>query len=440
MKRAPELLWLSWVVACTGSEPAGSPPSHAADAKPVASAKVEADGDGAVAKLEAPPKIEPADPGPAFENKPPPPEDPPSDAPTKEDPPEATDTGGGTGDANAEAPVPELTVTAVSATDATAPWREVVRPADAVVFEPVMRGVIGSSPSGYYDVDDAGALVLRKEIEAPQSVLMGWWPDNAWHIETRIKTIPGDRSDEEIRQIRLMRLRGNKRWVPQEYNFAQRFDDNGEQFHIGGKGGMLVMDAYGSVTRVAGTAPDPEIGESKGGTLTGFFETKSGRLYTVHEVDGAQWVQTDCVDQACVAANAIKLPLGTYWEFSGSVPRQNHSVSAVATAQVHGNAEPHLLHYETGGWKLESVTAAPVALWPTKDGGLWTRVADDLLHRDPDGAWRKVGLPEGTSTYSVALRGDLSELWIAADVGGKTVVYATHANAQSRPPEPSAAG
>ncbi|MBL4685304.1 MAG: hypothetical protein JKY37_11990, partial [Nannocystaceae bacterium] len=48
-----------------------------------------------------------------------------------------------------------------------------------------------------------------------------------------------------------MRLRGKRRWVPQEYKFEQRFLDDGHKFAVGGKGGMLV-ELRGAVARVGG--------------------------------------------------------------------------------------------------------------------------------------------------------------------------------------------
>src|SRR5690606_33325202 len=106
--------------------------------------------------------------------------------------------------------------------------------------------------------------------------------------------------------------------------------------------------------------------------------------------DGKMYAVTECEDADCVAQKSVQLPFGADWSFALQVPRQRHSVSLAGVAKHEGSEKPHLLHYETGGWKLEALTAAASGLWPTKDGGLWTMTGSELLHRDPDGGWRKV--------------------------------------------------
>ena len=330
---------------------------------------------------------------------------------------------------------PEIPVTTVAATSTEAPWREVVRPSEAVAFAVLIRGVLGKSDGGYWDVADDGQLVMRPEIQAPQSDILGYWPTNAWNIETRVKVDARDRSDDGVRQVRLMRLRGNRRWVPQEYGYEQRWEDEGQTIVMGAKGGMLV-EHMGSIERVAGNADDPEIGHGLGGSLVAFFETRKGRIYTVERKDDELFALRDCEDLECAETSAMKLPSGTRWGFTSPVPRQKNSVSVVGTLHDEAGDKAHLLHYETGGWKLDALPGTPRGLWPTKDGGLWVLVDDELLHRDPDAGWRSVTLPDGASSVTAAMRGDFSELWIAATVGGSTVVFATHANAQKPPPEP----
>lgn len=359
----------------------------------------------------------------------------PTDA-TPTDPPAIADpSGGGVPTPVAvDRPAPVLAAAVVKPSAMLVPWRQVAKRTELLRLEPLIAGVLGHSKAGYHDIDDNGDLVLRRAIEAPASPIVGYWPKNAWNIETRIKTIKGDRSGEEIRQIRLMRLRGNRRWVPQEYNYEQRFDDDGERFAIGGKGGLLV-ESDGSLTRVAGQAPDPEVGAHQPGALVGFFETRSGRLYTAYRHDDTVYVHKDCADQACVAANNNALPHGAYWAFSGSVPRQRHSVSTVAEVRVDEQPVVHVLHYETGGWKLEAMPEAVGAMWPTRDGGLWARVGQAVWHRDPDGLWHEIELPEGATEVTVAMRRDQSELWISATGTDGPFVAATHANAQDPAPE-----
>jgi len=331
-----------------------------------------------------------------------------------------------------------IPVTAVAATSVEAPWREVARPSEAVAFEVLIRGVLGKSTGGYWDVSEQGQLVLRPEIQAPNAKIIGTWPNNAWSIETRVKIDPRDRADDGVTQVRLMRLRGNRRWVPQEYNYEQRWEDDGQRIVMAAKGGILV-EHRGTIERVAGNAEAPEFGQTLGPNIVAFFETRKGRVYTVERVDDELLALRECEDLECADLSAVKFPSGARWAFTSPVPRQNNSISAVATLHEDGGDKAHVLHYEAGGWKLDALPGAPMGLWPTKDGGLWTMVAGSLLHRDPDGAWRSVELPDGASSVTAAMRGDFSELWIAATVGGSTVVYATHARAQLPPPEPEPA-
>jgi hypothetical protein len=341
-------------------------------------------------------------------------------------------------DAPAAAPsvVPSSVVTPVAF---TAPWRELASPSEALSFVNLDAGVLASSASGLLELDDSGQWVVRTEIEAwPSNTdLIGEWPNNVWYIERRDGTIGADDRAEYWEELRLMRLRNGKRWVPQEYQAEQRFTDDGHDFQIGAKGGLLVTHE-GKVTRVAGGTDDPVIGEFKG-ELLAFAETRSGRVYPITDSAGAVWVQRDCQDSDCVEQNAIQLPLGDRWNFGRQIARQRHSVTLVATARPPGQTETvdHLLHYGTGGWKLEAIAQAPDGMWPSKDGGLWAKLGAELWHRDPDGAWRNVALPAGASSVSVALRGDQNELWITGIVAGKPAVYAVHANVQD--PAPAAA-
>lgn len=431
------LLTVLLLSACTGSGPNADRSAANRTAEPT---KV------AVETPMTPPVTPPATPpvtAPVTPPVTPPPAVPPPDAVVVAPPEPASDTPPPAEDVAPAVPVeaPTISVQTITATPTTVAWREVARPAEATTFVPLIRGVLAKSAGGYSDVDDSGALVLRPEIEAPPFPVLGVWPDNAWYVETRTRVDPRDRSMTQIKEMRLMRLRGKKRWVPQEYKYEQRFLDEGQQVQIGGSAGLIVSHE-GTLTRLADNAVDPVLGLDRGGTLVAFFETRAGEIYTIRqppgvELNGPLYAQRDCADQACVDREAVKLPLGNQWSFTKPVTRQQHSVSAVAEARVDAGVQAHLLHYEAGGWKLESVASAPVGLWPTKDGGLWTMVGEQLLHRDPKGMWRAVALPEGATSVTAAMRGDSSELWISATVGDAAVVYATAANAQT-PPAPAA--
>lgn len=326
--------------------------------------------------------------------------------------------------------IPVVPVQAITATPATPSWREVMRPAEPLVFEPVTRGVLARSAAGYHDIDASGALVLRPEIEAPKAPVLGSWPDNAWYIEARKSKLKGDRADLDLKEVRLMRLRGDRRWVPQTYKGQQRFEDFELSFQIAGKGGMIVASET-ELTRVDDHAVNPVPGLSYDGSLMGFFETRSGKIYTVRNFLGVNYVQRDCADLECVTREARQLPFEGPWSFSKPVTRQQDSISGVAEINTPTGRQIFLLHYDAAGWTLESIASIPVGLWPTKDGGLWAMVGEQLLHRDPAGAWREIALPERAKSPSMAMLRDFSELWLAATVGDATVVFATDGNARS---------
>ena len=250
---------------------------------------------------------------------------------------------------------PEIPVAVVAASSTQVPWREVAKPNEAVAFEALIRGVLGKSTGGYWDVSDQGELVLRPEIQAPQSKIIGYWPGNAWNIETRVKIDPRDRADDGVTQVRLMRLRGNRRWVPQEYNFEQRWEDEGQRIVMAAKGGILV-EHMGAIERVSGQAEAPELGQTLGPNIVAFFETRKGRIYTVERKDGELLALRQCEDLECADLSAMKVPSGTRWDFTSPVPRQKNSISVVATLHEDAGDKSHVMHYETGGWKLDQLS------------------------------------------------------------------------------------
>jgi hypothetical protein len=216
----------------------------------------------------------------------------------------------------------------------------------------------------------------------------------------------------------------------QRYKGAEQFPE--VEVRKGWKGGLLVVE-YDEFVRLAGGVADPKPAVFKGDRISTFVETRAGEIYTISGTDDALYVQRDCQDQACIDANAAPLPFGPSWSFAIQVPRQRHSVSLTATRGGDMSKE-FLLHYEKGGWKLETMPALARGLWPSKDGGLWALLGSELWHRDPDGGWRNIAVPEGAQSISAAMLLDQSELWIAALIGGQPKVFSTHANAQDPPP------
>jgi hypothetical protein len=324
----------------------------------------------------------------------------------------------------------------VAPTKVTAPWRELASPSEPLTFIYLAGGVLARSPSGYHDLAEDGSLVLRSEIEAPSQPddpkLLGTWPTDVWQLERKEYDLLVDaRGDEYFaNSLQVSKLRDNHRWVVQSYKDEKKFREL--EVRKGWKGGLLVLEED-ELVRLAGAAADPQPGLFKGDRISTFVETRSGELYTISTTDDALYVQRDCQDQACVDANAKLLPFGPNWSFAIQVPRQRHSVSLTATCGGDMSKE-FLLHYEKGGWKLETMPMAARGLWPSEDGGLWAMLGSELWHRDPEGGWRNVALPEGAQSISAAMLLDHSELWIAAVIGEQPKLFATHANAQEPAP------
>ncbi len=419
--------WVLWVAACTPSAPEPGPkssPRPEANAQdvveaPTGAADAKAPADGAQAPTPPSEEVDeaPTEVAPGLQELPNPAE------PTQ--PAEPTEP---TEPAEPVEPVEPVCgiKPPVSVSSPVLPVADVTTAAEEVELVSIRRGVLGHGKSGYYDVDVNGAFVMRPEINTPNGTILGRWPKNAWVIEERIKTIPGDRMDEEIRQLRLMRLRGERRWVPQMYDGEQRFVDDGQRFVVGTKGGMLAEND-GDIVRVAGNAEDPDLGVGRLGELVGFFETRKGKLYTARRDREAIYVQRDCEDNVCSTENAMKLPIGRYWQFPRFAPRAKHSMTAVANVREGEDDKSMLLHYGGGSWKLERVAAEPEGLWGASDGGLWITIDGALQYRAPDGTWHVVDLPEGAAKVTAAIRDDLSEIWIAAANGEATTIYATAA-------------
>jgi hypothetical protein len=255
-------------------------------------------------------------------------------------------------------------------------------------------------------------------------------------VERREKEVDGELQT----QVRLMKLRDGNRWVPQAYAGEQRFKLEGHQFRKStrAKGGLLVT-FEGTTERLAGNGEPPVIGSHRG-ELVDYVETDSGKVYVISKDAETFHVVSDCSDDACVAENSRALPLNS-WTFAHQVTRDRHAASMLATS----GAREFVLHVRPSGWALGEFPAGsgkPETMWASEDGGLWIQAADALWHRDPDGNWRAVALPEGLSGMSVAVTTDQTELWIAGTLGGGPAVFATHANAQqsapSAPPEPAA--
>ena len=104
--------------------------------------------------------------------------------------------------------------------------------------------------------------------------------------------------------------------------------------------------------------------------------TKSGRFYSISRYKGRLVATKACEFEDCAALEMTELPKGADWSFGEARPRKRHSVTMVATF---GGSQHHLLHYESGGWKLNPMPGKVTGLWATKDGGLWVQLSSSLL-------------------------------------------------------------
>lgn len=322
-------------------------------------------------------------------------------------------------------------VTLAIATPTSVPWREVSAFADPsfsdLRFIPIASGILGRSTAGIHGLDADGHLVLQPGLTPPEGTLIGHWPDDAWSIETNSAAPNADgqprfeyrvlRYDPKQQQWLAQPYRGKDRWIGEP--LAVR-----KGWHAAG---LLIRDSS-TLSRVGSVKPAPGIGMRMGKLLLDTFETNSGQLYTVSQRPTGVHVQGDCPDLECVKRTAKKLPFGTEWSFSMQVPRQRKSLTIVAHVDIDGSPAHYLLHFEIGGWKLETLDHAPTGVWGNAEGGLWAQLGEALWYRSPGGDWAEVALPEGAGDSSVALSEDASELWIAANVDGQARVYATSAS------------
>ncbi|MFV8756000.1 hypothetical protein ACNOYE_36070 [Nannocystaceae bacterium ST9] len=332
----------------------------------------------------------------------------------------------------------EVAITPIAPTPFTATWREVTIP-EAIELAPLDVGVLGIGASGYYQLVDGqlAALTFDRALEDGEEVI-GVWPDDAWVIERREKLVE---NEDPITEIRLLKLRDGSRWVPQAYAGEQRFelDDHDFRKSTRAKGGLLVS-AGGVTERVAGNGESPVAGAHRGDVID-FIETSTGKIYVISKEGDTFHVVTDCADEACVSEKSRALPLSG-WTFGRQVTRDRNSVSVLASAA----GRRFVLHARPTGWALGEFPAGTNELsgiWASEDGGLWIKVHDgELMHRDPEGTWRSVALPEGLGGITFALTSDQKELWIAGTIASAPAVFATQANAQAAAPaapaEPSA--
>lgn len=328
-------------------------------------------------------------------------------------------------------PAPQVQIVPWSAETRTPSWTALADPVESAPLVALDSGVLGRAESTWYQLDDTDAFSRVELSRDPSSPIVGMWPDDAWFVQERWRNLDG--GEDEYVELRLMRLRGGRRWVPQVYS------GTGEQwFHPGTddelrprmsrRSGMLVYGLLDDITRVGGKHDDPVVGPHRGEAID-FIETGRGRVYVLSIDDGDVYAQSECEDETCVAEKASKLPLSG-WTFGRQVPRGKWSVSVLAAA---GGRE-FVLHHrgKSGGWVLDELPAGekPSFTWSSQEGSLWTQTGEALRLRDTEAKWFDVTLPEGLTGLSVAVTKDRKRVVIAGMVGGTPKLFATEGNVE----------
>lgn len=314
-----------------------------------------------------------------------------------------------------------------------AAWSPKTAPADRITLQgELYAGVVGKAGDSWFQIGASDELELLEMDREPEAALTGVWPEDAWWVQSRSVT----EGEFEYHQIRLMRLRGGRRWVPQAYEGRQWFhpgtDDEVEP-HTSTRSGMLIYpDSLESITRVGGKHDEPMIGPHRGRAIE-FLETGKGRVYVLSVDEGTLYAQTECDLEDCVAGAAKRLPRGS-WRFGRRVARGKYTVSVLA----HSDGKDFILHHrgKSGGWLLESLADGelPAGMWSSEEGGLWTLSGEHLRWRTTEGEWRNVELPEALTSPSVALTRDRTAVWIAGMASGAPKVFTTGANVETPAP------
>jgi hypothetical protein len=327
----------------------------------------------------------------------------------------------GSGAEEAETSIP---VTPITLTPVEVEWTERQRLADpSLELVVVASGVVARARTGAYVLDDdAQQLVLRAGLSVPDHALLGHWPDDVWKVEaTPIAPAADGRPRYDYEVFGLDR---ELHWVAHKYQRQARWSGDALAVRKGWYAGLLVREGS-SLTRLGSRKDAPKIGMRMGKLVLDTLETSSGRLYNISLRPNGVYIQPACFKRSCVEAHAKQLPFGSDWSFTDQIPRQRNSFSILAAVQTDGVVSQQLLHYETGGFRLETLVQAPTGLWPTAEGGLWLLVQDQLRYRSPRGEWFAVPSPPDASKLSAAMSADLKTLWVVARVGDEAVVFTT---------------
>lgn len=324
----------------------------------------------------------------------------------------------------------EIPVVAWSARPHEQTWTPQPAPTAVVAFEPgVSAGLVGRAGDEWLQLGTDGRLAAVVFDRAPTSAIVGVWPDDAWFVERRDREYGG--GSPAMHELRLMKLREGKRWVPQAVRGEQWWHPGTEDElapHMSTHTGMLVYPgSLASIDRIAGRSAAPVIGPHRGSAVD-FVETNKGKVYVLSQDAGTYYAQIECADDACVAAMARRFPAGS-WRFDRRVARGKFSVSVLARNE----AAVYLLSNvgKDDGWRLDALASDGeiVGMWASAEGGLWTWNGTALRLRDTDGGWHDVALPEGVTPDSFAIAPDRRMLWLSGQANGAPALFTTPAQA-----------
>ena len=341
-------------------------------------------------------------------------------------------------------------------------WELVTKLDKEVDLQPLASGVLASIGGVFHEFGPDNAPVEKAAADPTTlrmlfpATIQGSWPDDAWWI----KEIMHERDGSDLS---FCKWRSNNRWVAQAIDGETKWD--GYEFvdyrWSPRTGFLLVQDSEGvaSFHRLAGKHPAPEPMTHGEGSVLDAFESAGGMVFLFvqppADSGGLEILRSCKQDQApgCERSGGLMLPTSEKrsYRLGLMAARNRWSISVSATLEPGADAseEHYIVHYETGGWKVEAVPGGGDIrqMLAAPDGGLWIVVAagtPSLWHRSDAGKWVAVDLPAdlvGSPKIELALR-DPTHVWVAGNVGDTHAIHAAPAALQSpvQAPEPSPAG
>ncbi|HEY0133960.1 MAG TPA: hypothetical protein VGB85_07765 [Nannocystis sp.] len=336
-------------------------------------------------------------------------------------------------------------------------WESAMKLDKPVALETLAGGVLLRVDGVPQELAPDGALVEKRTVDVPtkqgtmRTDVEGVWPDDAWSIKVHY----GDRAGSDVA---FHKWRGGNRWVPQVSEGKKLWD--GEElagYQWTPRGGMLLVtqdDGVASFMRLAGKHAAPQPMTFGSGYVRDAFESAGGMVFLFvrpEEVDrqGSLEILRSCKpDEApgCERSGGLTLDVVApdRHHLGVMAARNRWSISVVVNRTIggpDGDHEEHaIVHYETGGWKIEAVPGNGDVrqMLAAPDGGLWI-VTDpkpqSLWHRSDAGKWVAVDLPAelaGAQELQVALR-DPTHVWLAGNVGDVHAIHAAPAALQAAP-------